>query len=516
MLKFLNWCAKRVPMQTAILNILTVIHFLAMAGLTVYGIHRIWMIRCQHNCSNAPLDIADFSENSKPAVTVQIPLYNEPRVAARIIDAVAVFAWPTDKLEIQVLDDSDDETRTITQERAVYWASKDKNIRVIRRNRRTGYKAGALAAGLEQASGEFFAVFDADFVPGPDFLQKTLPYFSEKDIGMVQARWGFLNTNYSWLTRLQSLLLSAHFGIEHAVRCRRGLFFNFNGTAGVWRKTAIESAGGWQSDTVTEDLDLSYRAQLAGWRFVYLHHVEVPSELPVTLADFRCQQERWAKGAIQTARKLLPLIISAALPLSIKTEAAAHLLANCCWVFGFIVTLTLYPMLINRIGIGVYQMLWIDLPLFLFTGGAVLTYYLLHGLKSGLKRSLFVLPLLPAASIGLAPFFSLAVLKGILQKGGVFARTPKFGVLEKTKKRVVLFANPGQTCLNLLTNLFLFAYMLMPVFFSMERGTWPAMPFLCLFPGGFLLMILWDVRECLAWLTRTINTSLLMFKRKEV
>ncbi len=485
-------------MQTAILNILTLIHFLAMAGLALYGIHRIWMIRCRHNCSFAPLETADFSESDLPVVTVQVPLYNEPRVTARIIDAVAVFAWPADKLEIQVLDDSDDETRTITEERAVYWASKGKNIRVIRRNRRIGYKAGALAAGLEQASGDFIAVFDADFVPGPDFLKNTLPYFAEKDIGMVQARWGFLNTNYSWLTRLQSLLLSAHFGIEHAVRCGRGLFFNFNGTAGVWRKTTIESAGGWQSDTVTEDLDLSYRAQLAGWRFVYLHHEEVPSELPVTLADFRCQQERWAKGAIQTARKLLPRIMSASLPLSVKIEAAAHLLANCCWVFGFLATLTLYPVLINRIGIGVYQMLWIDVPLFLFTGGAVLTYYLLHALRSGLKRSLFVLPLLPAASIGLAPFFSLAVLKGMLQKGGVFARTPKFGVLNNLRERTWRPLVLRHSLVNILSNLVLFIYMLLPVFFSTSRETWPALPFLCLFPFGFLLIILCDLQESIA------------------
>ncbi|MDA3894574.1 MAG: glycosyltransferase [Desulfobacteraceae bacterium] len=485
-------------MQTTILNILTIIHFLAMAGLTVYGVHRIWMIRCRHNCSVVPPDTLGFSIITMPTVTVQIPLYNEPRVAARIIDAVAVFAWPDDKLEIQVLDDSDDDTRTITEERAAYWAATGKNIRVIRRNCRTGYKAGALAAGLKKASGDFIAVFDADFVPAPDFLKNTLPYFTEKNIGMVQARWGFLNTNYSWLTRLQALLLSAHFGIEHEVRCRRGLFFNFNGTAGVWRKTAIESAGGWESDTVTEDLDLSYRAQLYGWRFVYLHHVAVPSELPVTLADFRCQQERWSKGAIQTAKKLLPRIMSASLPLSVKIEASAHLLANSSWVFGFLATLTLYPALINRIGIGVYQVLWIDLPLFLFTGGTVLLFYLMHGLSSGLKTSLIALPLLPAASIGLAPFFSIAVLKGMFQKGGLFVRTPKSGVLENSTKRAVVITEGGNACMYLLTNLTLFVYMLMPVFFSLGRGTWPALPFLCLFPAGFLLMVACDLKESLA------------------
>ena len=489
-------------MHSAILNILTTLHFLAMAGLAMYGVHRIWMIHCRRSWIGTLPKPVNFSKNNRPSVTVQVPLYNEARVAARIISAVAALDWPQDKLEIQILDDSDDDTRTLTQKQAAYWKAMGKNIRVIRQNQRTGYKAGALAAGLKQASGDFIAVFDADFVPGPDFLKKTLPYFATENIGMVQTRWGFLNTTYSWLTRLQALLLSAHFDVEHAVRCRRGLFFNFNGTAGVWRKSAIESSGGWQSDTVTEDLDLSYRAQLKGWRFLYLHDVEVPSELPVTLADFRSQQERWSKGAIQTARKLLPRVLASPLPAAVKVEAVAHLLANFCWVFGFLATLTLYPTLINRIGIGVYQVIWIDLPLFLFSGGAVLLYYLVHGLRSGpkssLRRSLVALPLLPVASIGLAPFFSLAVFNGMLRKGGVFVRTPKFGVSGASSKQRRLNTTKGDSGMNFLTNLILFIYMLMPAFFSLSRGTWPALPFLCLFPAGFLLMMACDVREWLA------------------
>lgn len=498
MLQFENGYAKPSPMHTEVLNLLTAVHFLSLAGLAVYGLHRIWMICCwRKNPVDLPIP-ADWRKESVPRVTIQIPLYNEPRVAIRIIDAVAAVDWPDDKLQIQILDDSNDETRTITAEREAYWASKGRDIKVIRRNSRKGYKAGALAAGLERATGDFIAVFDADFVPKPDFLRKTMPCFAEERVGMVQARWGFLNEGYSWLTRLQALLLSAHFGVEHAVRCGRGLFFNFNGTAGVWRKSAITSAGGWQSDTVTEDLDLSYRAQLAGWRFVYLHDVEVPSELPVNLSDFRCQQERWSKGAIQTARKLLPRVLAAPVPVAVKMETAAHLLANCCWVFGFLATLTLYPVLINRIDIGVYQMFWIDLPLFFLTGGAVLTYYLLYGWKSGLKHSLFVLPLLPAVSIGLAPFFSLAVLKGIFRKGGMFSRTPKFGILNNLWDKSIHTTVSRQTIWNLLINLVLFVYMLMPVFFSLIQGTWPALPFLCLFPAGFLLIIACDFQECLA------------------
>ncbi len=508
MLQFENGYAKPSPMHTEVINLLTAVHFLSMVGLAVYGLHRIWMIRwwCRH-----PVDLpvpVDWRKENVPRVTIQIPLYNEPIVAGRIIDAVAAVEWPDDKLQIQVLDDSDDNTRAITAERAKYWALKGRDIKVIRRNSRIGYKAGALAAGLEQATGDFIAVFDADFVPKPDFLRKSMPYFAEEGVGMVQARWGFLNAGYSWLTRLQALLLSAHFDIEHAVRFGRGLFFNFNGTAGVWRKSAITSSGGWQSDTVTEDLDLSYRAQLAGWRFVYLHDVEVPSELPVNLSDFRCQQERWSKGAIQTARKLLPRVLAAPVPLAVKVETVAHLLANCCWVFGFLATLTLYPVLINRIGIGMYQMLWVDLPLFIFTGGAVLAYYLLYGWKSGLKHSLLVLPLLPAASIGLAPFFSVAVVKGMLRKGGMFARTPKFGILNNLRDKSIHTTVSRQTIWNLLINLVLFVYMLMPVFFSLIQGTLPAVPFLCLFPAGFLLIIACDCKECLAGRLKNIRNCL--------
>jgi len=239
----------------------------------------------------------------------------------------------------------------------------------------------------------------------------------------------------------------------------------------------------------------------------------VPSELPVTLADFRCQQERWSKGAIQTARKLLSRVLAAPVPMAVKVETAFHLLANCCWVFGLLVTLTLYPVLINRIGIGVYQMLWIDIPLFLFTGGAVLFYYLLHGWRNSQKYALFVLPLLPAASIGLAAFFSLAVLKGMLQKGGVFARTPKFGILENMGDRSVHSAVPRHAPLNLLTNLVLFGYMLLPVIFACRRETWPAVPFLCLFPSGFLLIIACDLQECFA--ERIRNTLSRLFIQKE-
>ena len=489
-------------MKISILDALTVVHFIAIGGLAVYGIHRIWMMACwftktvpQKNRS--PLCLS----GQYPMVTVQIPLYNEPLVARRIIDAVASFSWPVDKFEIQVLDDSTDPTRKIVDSAAAVWRARGLDIVVIRRTQRTGYKAGALANGLKRAKGSFVAVFDADFVPEPDFLIQTMPHFQDPQVGMVQTKWAFFNAGYSWLTRLQSLLLSAHFNVEHEVRFSRGLFFNFNGTAGVWRKNAIETAGGWSSDTVTEDLDLSYRAQMGGWRFVYLNDVVTPSELPATLSDFRRQQERWGKGAIQTARKLLPKILSSALPFPVKREAAAHLLSNFCWVFGFLATITLYPVLLNRMGIGPYQIIWIDFPLFCLTGVIVLVFYTVFALKNGQWQALFTLPFLPAASIGLAPFFALAVIRGLFQTGGEFKRTPKSGVQDNYAFKRFPLKVRSDVGLSLMMNIPLLMYMTAPVYFAWHRGTWPAIPFLCLFPLGFILILGPDLRNIWQFVT---------------
>lgn len=551
-----------------ILTVLTVIHFISIAGLALYGLHRIWLLVCWFKSrakseSKIPFSFIhkkSLSEQNQyiaaenkmlvqnqiyvdenialnieyPLVTVQVPLYNESLVAARIIDAVASFHWQTDKLEIQILDDSSDNTSDIVKERVKYWSTQGVWIYAIFRKNRTGYKAGALQNGLKHSSGEFIAVFDADFIPQPDFLEKTVPHFyhqslkadkeqtkdkiaynreltnnlKPENIGMVQTRWGFLNARYSWLTRLQALMLSPHFEIEHKIRFSRHLFFNFNGTAGVWRREAIESAGGWQDDTVTEDLDLSYRAQLAGWKFLYLNDVVVPSELPVNLSDFRSQQERWSKGSIQTARKILPRLITSQLPLSIKIESIAHLMANFCWLLGFIITMTLYPVILYRIGIGMYQVLWIDIPLFCISAGAILTYYFIYSTVTRQTYTLVALPLLPIISIGLAPCFALSVLKGVFQTGGVFKRTPKFGVADNTQSRLSVkrFRRFNYPIINnLLLNIPLFIYSLMPVVFTWQRETWPAIPFLSLFPLGFFLVLLNDLLAIDISSTKTEN-----------
>ncbi len=292
-------------------------YFFVLIVLAAYGWHRYYLVylymrhRDRQPQPGPQLD-------PLPVVTIQLPLYNEMYVADRLIDTVCEIDYPRELLEIQVLDDSTDETRGIAELAVRRRAAQGFDIRYYHRTDRTGYKAGALEAGLKVARGEFVAIFDADFIPTSDFLQRLMPHFADPKVGMVQARWGHINQDYSLLTRIQAILLDAHFVLEHGGRNRSGRFFNFNGTAGIWRRSAIADAGGWQHDTLTEDLDLSYRAQLRGWRFVFVPDVIAPAEVPVEMNAFKSQQHRWAKGSIQTCRKLLPTILRAKVPLAVK------------------------------------------------------------------------------------------------------------------------------------------------------------------------------------------------------
>lgn len=494
-------------MDSDLLFLLSIIHFIALGGLACYGLHRLWLlwhwwpVRHQRDPSPPMLPKPFF-----PRVALQLPLYNERFVAARLIDAAARIRWPRKKLEIQVLDDSTDDTSTIIDKRMAFWEARGVNIRVLRRPNRAAYKAGALALGLARTHSDLIAVFDADFLPAEDFLERTVPYFSDRRIGMVQVRWGFLNSDQSWLTRIQALLLGPHFSIEHRVRHQRGFFFNFNGTAGIWRRQAIETSGGWQADTVTEDLDVSYRAQLAGWRFLYLNDYTVPSELPATLGDFRCQQHRWAKGSIQTARKLLPRLLNADLPLGVKVEATFHLLANIGWLLGTMVTLTLYPTILYRAGIGPYQVLRLDLPLFLAATIAIMVYFSFYAMSRTRRRELTCLPLIPILAIGLAPSLAFAVIQGLFQRGGVFVRTPKYGFDGTGPLPRIPLINGQRKVRYLLLNLSGMFYTLLPLFFSWQQHTLLAVPFLSLFSMGFALVIL---QECREWMhDRRLKTCL--------
>ncbi|MHC4473305.1 MAG: cellulose synthase family protein, partial [Planctomycetota bacterium] len=309
-------------------------YFALLALFCLYGLHKYYLVFLffRHR-KKRPVAKRRFEEAELPRVTIQLPFYNEMYVVDRLIDAVCRIRYPRDKLDIQVLDDSTDETREIARRKVEEKRAQGHDIVHLHRTDRVGFKAGALAAGMEVAKGEFLAIFDADFVPGEHFLERTIDHFTDPGVGMVQTRWDHLNRRFNFLTNIQSIYLDGHFIIESTSRCRSGRFVNFNGTAGIWRKDAILTAGGWQHDTLTEDLDLSYRSQLEGWRFVYLLEEGTPAEVPAEMNAFKSQQHRWAKGTIQTMRKLLPRIWKARLPLLTKVEATFHLTNNLAYLF---------------------------------------------------------------------------------------------------------------------------------------------------------------------------------------
>jgi cellulose synthase/poly-beta-1,6-N-acetylglucosamine synthase-like glycosyltransferase len=409
-------------------------------------------------------------------------------VADRLIDAVCEMDYPQDLLEIQVLDDSTDETQEIAELAVRRHAARGLNIRYLHRVDRTGFKAGALEAGLREASGEFVAIFDADFIPARDFLLRTLPYLEQDSkVGMVQARWGHINQDYSLLTKIQSILLDAHFVLEHGGRNRAGCFFNFNGTAGVWRRLAIDSAGGWQHDTLTEDLDLSYRAQLAGWRFVFLPDVVAPAEVPVEMNSFKSQQHRWAKGSIQTCRKLLSELLRADVPLGVKVEAFFHLTANFNYPLMCVLSVLMAPSMVIRYNMGWYEMLLIDVPLFFAATASVANFYMVC------QREIHVdwitrvkyLPFLMSVGIGLAINNTKAVFEALVNKQTEFARTPKYRIEAQADEWIGKKYRQSDVVQPMI-ELTLGLYFTATVFYALATGIYGTLPFLVLFQVGFL------------------------------
>ena len=413
------------PSETLILAT----YFFVLVILAVYGWHRYYLVYLyMKNKGRIPVPAGKLE--AWPAVTIQLPIYNEMYVADRLIDAVCQIEYPRELLEIQVLDDSTDETRSVAEQAVRRNAARGVDITYIHRTDRSGYKAGALDAALKVAKGEFVAIFDADFIPTRDFLTRTVPFFTDPQIAMVQARWGHINQDYSLLTKIQSILLDGHFVLEHGGRNRAGLFFNFNGTAGIWRRSAITDAGGWQHDTLTEDLDLSYRAQLRGWRFVFLPDLIAPAEVPVEMNSFKSQQHRWAKGSIQTCLKLLPRILRSNMPLHVKAEAFFHLTANFNYPLMCVLSVLMAPAMVIRYNMGWYEMLIIDVPLFFAATASVANFYMvcqreLHA--DWITRAKY-LPFLMSIGIGLAINNTKAVFEALFNKQSEFARTPKYRV----------------------------------------------------------------------------------------
>jgi cellulose synthase/poly-beta-1,6-N-acetylglucosamine synthase-like glycosyltransferase len=466
-------------------------YFLVLFVLAVYGFHRYWLVYDYYVYSkNVPDPPAEVS--AWPRVTVQLPIFNERYVIERLVEAVSRFDYPRELLDVQVLDDSTDETCEVASACVERHAAQGAPIVYIHRSKRDGYKAGALENGLKTAKGEYIAIFDADFIPEPDFLRRTIPYFVDPPngpkIGMVQTRWTYLNRDYSLLTQVETILLDGHFVVEHGARSRRGTFFNFNGTAGVWRRKAIEEAGGWEHDTLTEDTDLSYRAQLKGWKFLYLPQIECASELPVDMNGFKAQQARWAKGLMQTAKKILPRVMKSDAPWHVKAEAFFHLTANISYPLMVLFSAMLLPAMIVRFYQGWFQMLVIDLPLFLASTCSISSFYLVAQRELHPKnwwRTFLYMPFVMATGIGISVRNAQAVLEAIIGRKSEFARTPKFNIagkkgtfVEKKYKNKAGWLPYAEVLLGL--------YFAGTVVYAITNENYATVPFLLLFVWGYL------------------------------
>ena len=462
-------------------------YFLVLVILAAYGFHRYWLVYCYVKYrANVPGKAAEPAR--WPKVTIQLPIYNERYVVERLVEAISRIDYPPELLEVQVLDDSTDETQAVARACVERHRALGLNVTYLHRSNREGYKAGALAEGLKSATGEFIAIFDADFQPNSDFLRRTVPYFADPQIAMVQTRWTYLNRDYSALTEVESILLDGHFVIEHGARARSGVFFNFNGTAGVWRRTAIEDAGGWQHDTLTEDTDLSYRAQLRGWQFLYLPEIECPSELPVEMNSFKAQQARWAKGLMQTAKKILPRVLRADVPAGVKAEAFFHLTGNISYPLMVVLSTLLLPAMIVRFYQGWAQMLMLDLPLFLASSCSISGFYLTAQralYPEAWTRKIVYLPFVMAVGIGLSVRNAKAVMEAILGVRSEFARTPKYRIEGQsgTWRRKGYRNRAGwMPYLEVALGLYFAA----TVYYAIQNENYLTAPFLLLFVWGYL------------------------------
>jgi cellulose synthase/poly-beta-1,6-N-acetylglucosamine synthase-like glycosyltransferase len=492
----------------------TISYFIVVLGLSAYGIHRYSIIylyfKNRHCKPAAPSQFAEL-----PVVTVQLPIYNEIHVVERLLKAISEIDYPRDKLEIQVLDDSTDETRSMTETTVAKLRARGYDAIVLRREDRVGFKAGALDYGFQKAKGEFFFILDADFVPPPNILRESIQHFADPRVGMIQTRWGHINRFYSWLTRAEAILLDGHLVLEQTARSRTGRFFNFNGTAGLWRKNCIRESGGWQHDTLTEDLDLSYRAQLLGWKFVFLVDIVTPAELPVDLDGFKSQQHRWTKGSIQTCKKMLPRIWRSKLPLFIKIEATAHLTANFAYLLLAFLCVLLHPSssgASSGAAGGVVRMLLIDLPIFVATTVSAAVFYLCAQKElypKDWKREIWFFPFVLALGIGLSINNARAVLEAVFNRRSDFCRTPKYGI-ERTKQRWQSSRYAAVRTVIPLVEFIFAVYFTYFVFHAFQNHEFLSVPFLMLFQIGFAYVAcgsIWQRIMRPQWSSRDISVA---------
>lgn len=467
-----------------------ILYFSILTLLAILGVYRLRMVYQFWRYRNIkPQPMRAFAADEMPPITVQLPLFNELYVVERLLGSVTQLDYPRHLLEIQVLDDSTDETVGIASAAVEKYKAEGFDIQYIHRTDRTGFKAGALENGLKLAKGKLVAVFDADFMPKPDCLRKMVDYFSDERIGMVQMRWGHINANYSLLTRIQEILLDGHFVVEQMSRNRTGAFFNFNGTAGMWRREAIEWSGGWQHDTLTEDTDLSFRAQLMGWKFVYLLDEDVPAELPVDMNAFKVQQRRWAKGLVQVGLKLMPRIWKhPKLSLQQKTELFFRLFGNCAAMLMIVLSLLHIPVLIVRFNQGFFHMLLLDVPLMLFATASVVSFYgtSIYYRYPNEKWRFWLIPLAMAIGIGMVFSNTKAVLEALFGIKSGFVRTPKYKV-ENAKDSWLQVATKYRRKKGWLPVLeLLFAlYFVGAVAYAIRSNIYATVPFLLIFLVGY-------------------------------
>jgi len=478
------------------------VYYAALSGLAAFGVHRLVLTRASRRYRGAEA----VPGRALPRVTIQLPIYNEICVVDRLVEAACALDYPRELLEIQILDDSTDRTAGRARELAEAWRGRGHDVVCLHRDDRAGFKAGALAAGLAAARGEMIAVFDADFVPPPDFLLRTIPQFTDPSVGMVQAAWGHLNRNASLLTRAQALLLDAHFLVEQSGRAASGLWFNFNGTAGIFRRECIEAAGGWQADTLTEDLDLSYRAQLAGWRFVFVDEPRCPAELPAEMDALRSQQHRWALGSIQTARKLLPAIWRSRAPARARVEATVHLTNNAAYLLLLAVSLLIVPSLAIRRSLG-WSLGAPDLFVFVAGTGAFAASCLralrhgrgprgVQGAGSLLVRFATSFPIVMALGAGLALNNALAVLEAFDPGAPSFRRTPKRGPGARGEARRIYRGEPSRLAA---VEAFLAIFFAVAAVWAARQNLYASVPFLVLFAAGNAYVSGLTLSQRIAW-----------------
>lgn len=481
-----------------------VAYFLVMICMSGYGFHRLLMVLLylKHR-RDVPMPAGMWDE--LPVVTVQLPMFNERYVVKGLLRKVTSIDYPKDKLEIQILDDSTDDTWDICKQEVEYYRAQGFDIKCLHRTDRTGYKAGALSAACEVARGDFLLILDADFRPDMDILRVVMPYFTDEKVALVQTRWGHINRNKNLLTRLQSILLDGHFALEQMGRNRSGRFFTFNGTAGVWRKSAIIDAGGWSYDTITEDMDISYRAQIKGWRFVYLNDYVTPAELPESVDGFKTQQHRWTKGGVQVCRKMLGTILRAKIPFKAKLEAFTHLTCNYSYLGLLMLCILVIPICIGVVqptgdwGWDKPRMVLLTLTLFFFATVTLSTFYVVAEAIVRPKRwwmvFFFILPLL-ALGMGLGVNNAKAVIEGMFCKSAVYVRTPKFGeageVAEEQRARGYrTFKSVGVPVIELLFGTFFLCAECVNLFYGLTADPSGLLnfvlmsPFLGLFVVGF-------------------------------